>query len=96
MSRAEISRKYQSIIDFSELENLLTCRLSTIRLACSPGWPSRSALISIPRCFLVDEVLAVGDQAFQLKCMDRIEALKRQGVTICLVSHSMEMILHCL
>ena len=92
MSRAEINRKYQSIIDFSELEEFVDMPVKHY----SSGMFARLAFaVSAhldPEVLLVDEVLAVGDQAFQLKCMDRIEALKRQGVTICLVSHSMEMI----
>jgi lipopolysaccharide transport system ATP-binding protein len=47
-----------------------------------------------PDILLIDEVLAVGDQAFQRKCIDRLEALQSQGVTLILVSHSMDQIRH--
>jgi lipopolysaccharide transport system ATP-binding protein len=43
-----------------------------------------------PDILLVDEVLAVGDQSFQQKCLDRIATLKRAGVSLCFVSHSLE------
>jgi hypothetical protein len=45
-----------------------------------------------PDILLVDEVLAVGDQAFQLRCLDKINAMKRQGMTIVLVSHNLDMV----
>jgi ABC-2 type transport system ATP-binding protein/lipopolysaccharide transport system ATP-binding protein len=43
-----------------------------------------------PDVLLIDEVLAVGDEAFQKKCLERINEMKRQGVTILLVSHNLE------
>ncbi len=88
MSRAEINRNYQSILDFSELEEFIEL---PVKHYSSGMWARLAFAVSIhlePEILLVDEVLAVGDQAFQLKCLDRIGELKRQGVTICLVTHS--------
>ncbi|MEM2593693.1 MAG: Wzt carbohydrate-binding domain-containing protein, partial [Candidatus Bathyarchaeia archaeon] len=45
-----------------------------------------------PEILLIDEVLAVGDQAFQRKCLERIDELRRQGVTVLFVSHSADMV----
>ncbi|MCP4421009.1 MAG: ABC transporter ATP-binding protein [Chloroflexi bacterium] len=45
-----------------------------------------------PSILIVDEILAVGDQAFQTKCLDRIHDMKRHGVTIIMVSHNMDMV----
>jgi ABC-type dipeptide/oligopeptide/nickel transport system ATPase component len=52
-----------------------------------------SAAIDVePDLLLVDEVLAVGDQAFQAKCYQRIEQLKREGVSIVLVAHDLGLV----
>jgi lipopolysaccharide transport system ATP-binding protein len=88
MSRAEMARKYSSIVDFAELQQFVDMPVKHY----SSGMFARLAFaVSIhldPEVLLVDEVLAVGDQAFQRRCLDRIAELQRQGVTICFVSHS--------
>jgi ABC-type polysaccharide/polyol phosphate transport system ATPase subunit len=90
MGRAEIERKYDSIVDFSELPKFMDMPVKHY----SSGMFARLAFaVSIhlePEVLLVDEVLAVGDQNFQQKCLDRIGELRRQGVTICVVTHAME------
>ena len=90
MGRAEIDRKYGSIVDFSELAAFMDLPVKHY----SSGMFARLAFaVSIhldPDVLLVDEVLAVGDQNFQLKCLDRIADLHRQGLTICVVTHDME------
>jgi lipopolysaccharide transport system ATP-binding protein len=92
MSREEVQRKYDAIVAFSELESFIRMPVKHY----SSGMFARLAFsVNVhlnPEVLLVDEVLAVGDQAFQLKCLDRIGALKQQGVTICFVSHSVEMV----
>jgi len=47
------------------------------------------AVFTNPEILLVDEILAVGDEGFQKKCMEKMEEFKKQGVTIIYVSHSM-------
>ncbi len=88
MSRPEIKRKFPSIVEFSELDRFIDMPVKHY----SSGMFARLAFsVSIhldPEILLVDEVLAVGDHDFQLKCLDRIGELKQQGVTICLVTHS--------
>jgi ABC-type polysaccharide/polyol phosphate transport system ATPase subunit len=90
MSRSEVKRKFDSIVAFSELEGVLDMPVKHY----SSGMFARLAFaVSIhldPEILLVDEVLAVGDQNFQQKCLDRIGELRRQGITICLVSHSLD------
>lgn len=88
MSRREIQRKFDAIVDFSELEDFIDTPVKHF----SSGMFMRLAFaVNIhvePEILLVDEVLAVGDSEFQRKCLDRIGELKRQGVTIFLVSHA--------
>jgi lipopolysaccharide transport system ATP-binding protein len=91
MSRAQVKQKYRPIVEFSELAEFMEMPVKHY----SSGMFARLAFaVSIhlePDILLVDEVLAVGDQAFQQKCLDRIGELQRQGVTICLVTHSLDL-----
>jgi len=89
MKRSEIDRKFDEVVSFSEIEKFLDTpvkRYSSgmyVRLAFSV------AAHMEPEILLVDEVLAVGDSAFQKKCLDHMRYLKKSGMTILLVSHNM-------
>ena len=96
LQRAELVRKFDSIVAFAELETFIDVPVKHY----SSGMFARLAFaISAhlePEILLVDEALAVGDYSFQRKCLDRIGELKQQGVTICLVSHAHDTIReHC-
>ena len=88
MGRDEMARKYAAIVEFSELEKFIDIPVKHY----SSGMFARLAFaVGIhlePEILLVDEVLAVGDQAFQRRCLDRIAELQRAGVTVCFVSHA--------
>jgi lipopolysaccharide transport system ATP-binding protein len=92
ISRLEIRRRIDSILEFSGLarfEDALLKNLSTgmqVRLAFSIAVETKADI------FLIDEALAVGDQAFKEKCLDRFREFKRQNKSIVLVSHDMELI----
>lgn len=93
MSRAEIRRKFDDIVEFAELEGFIDTPIKRY----SSGMQVRlgfSVATSVDADILiVDEVLAVGDLAFQRKCFDRIESLlKRQGKTVLLVSHNIRQV----
>jgi lipopolysaccharide transport system ATP-binding protein len=89
MSRAEVARKFDAIVDFSEIRDFIDTpvkRYSSgmyVRLAFSV------AAHLDPDILLLDEVLAVGDVTFQRKCMGFARQLERQGSTILFVSHNM-------
>jgi lipopolysaccharide transport system ATP-binding protein len=89
MSRAEIGKKFDEIVSFAEVERFLDTpvkRYSSgmyVRLAFSV------AAHLEPEILVVDEVLSVGDVAFQRKCMDYMKRLARSGATILLVSHNL-------
>ena len=89
LSKAEIDRKFSDIVEFSGLDEFIDTPLKNY----SSGMTARlafSVAISIePEVLLLDEVLAVGDEAFQLKCYDYISGLRRAGKTIVFVSHSL-------
>lgn len=91
MSRSEIKRKFDAIVEFSEIGKFLDTpvkRYSSgmyVRLAFSV------AAHLDPQIMIVDEVLAVGDAAFQKKCLGKMnDVVNREGRTILFVSHSMD------
>ncbi|KAA2235245.1 ABC transporter ATP-binding protein [Salinarimonas soli] len=89
MSRGEIARKFDQIVDFSGVEKFIDTPVKHyssgmyVRLAFSV-----SAWLD-PDILIVDEVLSVGDQAFQKKCEERMRELTREGRTVLFVSHSL-------
>jgi len=90
MQRREIARQFDAIVEFAELEKFIDTpikRYSTgmyVRLAFSVA-----AHIN-PEILLVDEVLAVGDIAFQKKCLGQMDAVAKGGRTVLFVSHQLE------
>ncbi|WP_340690505.1 ABC transporter ATP-binding protein [Hydrogenobacter thermophilus] len=90
MTRREVMKKMDSIIEFSELREFIDQPLRTY----SSGMVARLAFSVVahldPDILLVDEVLAVGDVNFQKKCLRKMEEFKNKGVTIIFVSHSPE------
>lgn len=92
MSRKQTARIYESIFDFAELKRFENMKLKNfssgmyLRLAFSTAVQAEIDIL------LIDEVLAVGDEAFQAKCMARIDDFKEQGKTIILVSHDLNSI----
>jgi lipopolysaccharide transport system ATP-binding protein len=93
MSRAEINRKFDQIVDFAEVQGFLDTpvkRYSSgmiVRLAFS------IAAHLDPEIMIVDEVLAVGDMQFQKKCLQKMEEVeKKSGKTIFFVSHDTRMV----
>ncbi len=93
LTRAEVLRKMEEIIEFSGLDDFIDQPLRTY----SSGMMMRlgfSVVASLePEILLIDEVLAVGDMEFQKKCLDKMEGFRKNGVTIVFVSHSMKDVL---
>ncbi len=88
MSQAEIKRKYDAILDFSEMENFVE---SSVRNYSSGMFMRLAFAVAVNTdcdIFLMDEMLAVGDQPFRRKCMKRIYELKNEGKTMVYVSHN--------
>lgn len=88
-SRKEIDAMYDDIVEFAELEKFMGQRLKNyssgmkVRLAFSVAIRAKADIL------ILDEVLAVGDAAFQKKCYDYFGTLKEDGKTVILVTHSM-------
>jgi ABC-type polysaccharide/polyol phosphate transport system ATPase subunit len=90
LSRAEIDRKLDEIVAFAELEHFIDVPVKHYSSGMYVRLGFSVAVHTDPRILLVDEVLAVGDQNFQRKCMDRIYDMKQVGTTILLVSHGVD------
>jgi ABC-2 type transport system ATP-binding protein len=88
-NRREMQAMYNAIVDFAELEKFMDQKLKNyssgmqVRLAFSIAIRAQSDIL------LIDEVLAVGDAAFQQKCYDYFNELKQRGQTVVLVTHDM-------
>ena len=92
MSEAEIDEKFDSIVEFSEIGQFIDTEVKFyssgmyLRLAFSV------AVHTDPDIFLVDEILAVGDEPFQKKCIDKIKELAGEGKTLVVVSHDLDLV----
>jgi ABC-type polysaccharide/polyol phosphate transport system ATPase subunit len=89
MSRQEIEARFDDIVAFSELERFLDTPVKRYSsgMYCRLGFAV--AAHADPDILLIDEVLAVGDAAFQTKCLNRMRELKESGKTIIFVSHAL-------
>ncbi len=92
LSRQEIRRKFEAIVSFAELERFIDVPVKYYSSGMYVRLGFAIAVHTEPEILLIDEVLAVGDAAFQQKCLEQIELMYRQGTTILLVSHSPEAI----
>jgi lipopolysaccharide transport system ATP-binding protein len=88
LTRREVTQRFDSIVAFSELEEFLDFPLRTYSTGMHVRLAFAVASHIEPEVLLIDEVLAVGDLAFQKKCMDRMQSFKRNGCTGLIVSHS--------
>ncbi|HEX6548833.1 MAG TPA: ABC transporter ATP-binding protein [Candidatus Dormibacteraeota bacterium] len=89
LTRGQIADRLPAIVAFAELEDAIDTPLRTYSSGMYMRLGFSVAVHSSPEILVVDEVLAVGDEAFQHKCLDWIEGFRRQGGTIVLVSHDL-------
>jgi len=93
ISKAEIRRKFDDIVAFAELEEFIDTPIKRYSSGMQVKLGFSIATSVEAEILIVDEVLAVGDLAFQRKCFDRMEDLiKRQGKTVLLVSHNIRQV----
>lgn len=93
ISKAEIRKKFDEIVAFAELEEFIDTPIKRYSSGMSVRLGFSIATVVNPDILIVDEVLAVGDLAFQRKCFDRMEdMIKRQGKTVLLVSHNIRQV----
>src|SRR5579859_1289855 len=89
MSKAEIVRKFDEIVAFSEVERFIDTPLKHYSSGMGMRLAFAVAAHLEPEILLVDEVLSVGDASFQKKCLGKMQELSRGGRTILFVSHNM-------
>ncbi|MBN1134947.1 MAG: ABC transporter ATP-binding protein, partial [Anaerolineae bacterium] len=89
-SRAEMDCIFDEIVDFAEMDRFIDVPVKHYSSGMYMRLAFAIAINVRPDILLVDEVLAVGDQAFQARCLDRISEMKRRGVTIVLVTHDLD------
>jgi homopolymeric O-antigen transport system ATP-binding protein len=92
LRRAEIDRRFEEIVAFSEVEKFLDTPIKRYSSGMQVRLAFAVAAHLDPEILLVDEVLAVGDVAFQRKCLGRMGDVAREGRTIVFVSHNMAVI----
>ncbi|MGB3730957.1 ABC transporter ATP-binding protein [Microbacterium sp.] len=92
MTKKEIDERFDSIVEFSEIEKFIDTEVKHyssgmfLRLAFSVAIHTEVDIL------LIDEILSVGDEPFQKKCLARIRELHKQGKTLVVVSHDLNMI----
>jgi energy-coupling factor transporter ATP-binding protein EcfA2 len=92
LSKAEVAARFDDIVGFAELDEFIDTPVKFYSSGMFMRLGFSVAIHVDPDVLLVDEVLAVGDVGFQLRCFDRMRALQRGGTTILFVSHSMHAI----
>lgn len=90
LSRREIRTRFNDIVDFSELSEFLDVPLKRYSSGMKIRLGFAVAAFLDPDVLLIDEILAVGDIAFQRKCTEHIQNLQRGGKTIVFVSHDLD------
>lgn len=92
MTKGEINRSLDDIIDFSGLEKFIDAPVKTYSSGMVVRLGFAVATNVDPEILVIDEVLAVGDTSFQQRCFERIDSFRQDGRTIILVSHGLEQI----
>jgi ABC-2 type transport system ATP-binding protein len=92
LSRAEIETKFDSIVEFSGIGGFIDTQVKFYSSGMFVRLAFAVAVHTDPDILLVDEVLAVGDEAFQRKCLDKIRSFQKDGRTIVLVSHDLNLV----
>ena len=91
-TRREVQEKADSIVEFSELAAFIDSPLRTYSTGMVARLGFAIATAWVPEVLILDEVMAVGDSAFNQKCLDRFELFRRSGTTVLLVTHAPDIV----
>ncbi|MFC4556052.1 ABC transporter ATP-binding protein [Georgenia faecalis] len=92
MSEAQITEKFDEIVAFSEIEEFIDTEVKFYSSGMFLRLAFAVAVHTDPDVFLVDEILAVGDEPFQRKCLAKIRELRAAGKALVIVSHDLDMV----
>src|SRR5690349_12688016 len=92
LTKREVARRFDEIVEFAELQDFIDAPVKTYSSGMYMGLGFAVAIHVDPDVLLVDEVLAVGDEGFTHKCLDKFGEFKRRGKTILLVTHSLNLV----
>src|SRR5204862_2825703 len=86
-----VTRRFDDIVEFAEMRDFIDAPVKTYSSGMYMRLGFAVAINVDPDVLLVDEVLAVGDEGFTHKCLDKFAEFKRRGKTILLVTHSLDL-----
>src|SRR6187401_1565614 len=92
LTKKEIQRRFDEIVEFAEMKDFIDAPVKTYSSGMYMRLGFAVAVHVDPEVLLVDEVLAVGDQGFTHKCLDKFAEFKRRGKTILLVTHALGLV----
>ena len=92
LTKREIQQRFDEIVDFAELRDFIDAPVKTYSSGMYMRLGFAVAIHVDPNVLLVDEVLAVGDEGFTHKCLDKFAEFRRRGKTILLVTHSLNLV----
>src|SRR5439155_7008271 len=92
LSKREIQERFDEIVDFAELREFINAPVKTYSSGMYMRLGFAVAIHVNPDVLLVDEVLAVGDEGFTHKCLDKFSEFRRRGKTILLVTHALNLV----
>jgi len=92
LTKKEITRRFDEIVEFAELEAFIDAPVKTYSSGMYMRLGFAVAINVDPDVLLVDEVLAVGDETFTHKCLDKFAEFRRRGRTVLLVTHSLDLV----
>ena len=92
LTRRQVEERFDDIVDFAELREFIDAPVKTYSSGMYARLGFAVAIHVDPDVLLIDEVLAVGDEAFTRKCLDKIAEFRRRGKTILIVTHSLGLV----
>ncbi len=92
LSKREVQRRFDEIVEFAEMQEFIDAPVKTYSSGMYMRLGFAVAIHVDPEVLLVDEVLAVGDQGFTLKCLDKFAEFRRRNRTILLVTHTLDLV----
>jgi len=91
-SKEEMDRVFDEIVDFSELGSFIEAPIRSYSSGMHARLGFSVATAHVPEILILDEILSVGDEAFQHKCNERMRSFREHGATVIMVSHGLSMI----